>query len=365
MSGESAPTIASATVSDDATYNLSGNTFTVTAEDGTTTKEFTLSLSSVDPMNDSKITFNGTESWIKTGGAFQNGSKIGWTINKNTEEASNKRISEGKNRIYFFVENATKITIYPSSSNGSNRNVSVTINNGETQSMSFPKYAENAKLDITTGTKAMIGITNLGSGDMSIGSIFVTGLSNPATSESITPAKEYTTYVPNHDLDFTSHAKFTAYIATGATTSAVSVSPVNKVPAGTPIILKATETGSAITVPVAASTDDMTGNLLKAGDGVTAIGGNGKYDYILKDGAFYHASEGSVAPGKAYLHLDAAPAESLAPFLSIDFGETTGVNTVKGSEFKVNGEVYNLNGQRVAQPTKGLYIVNGKKVVIK
>jgi hypothetical protein len=26
---------------------------------------------------------------------------------------------------------------------------------------------------------------------------------------------------------------------------------------------------------------------------------------------------------------------------------------------------YNLNGQRVAQPTKGLFIVNGKKVVIK
>ena len=27
--------------------------------------------------------------------------------------------------------------------------------------------------------------------------------------------------------------------------------------------------------------------------------------------------------------------------------------------------VYNLAGQRVAQPTKGLYIVNGKKVIIK
>ena len=45
-------------------------------------------------------------------------------------------------------------------------------------------------------------------------------------------------------------------------------------------------------------------------------------------------------------------------------GGTTGINAVNGEGFMVNG-YYNLNGQRVAQPTKGLYIVNGKKVVIK
>ena len=44
---------------------------------------------------------------------------------------------------------------------------------------------------------------------------------------------------------------------------------------------------------------------------------------------------------------------------------TTGIDMVKGEGFKANGELYNLNGQRVAQPTKGLYIVNGRKVVIK
>ena len=45
-------------------------------------------------------------------------------------------------------------------------------------------------------------------------------------------------------------------------------------------------------------------------------------------------------------------------------GGTTGINAVNGEGFMVNG-YYNLNGQRVAKPTKGLYIVNGKKVVIK
>ena len=42
----------------------------------------------------------------------------------------------------------------------------------------------------------------------------------------------------------------------------------------------------------------------------------------------------------------------------------TGITEVQGSEVMVNG-YYNLNGQRVTKPSKGLYIVNGKKAVIK
>ena len=44
--------------------------------------------------------------------------------------------------------------------------------------------------------------------------------------------------------------------------------------------------------------------------------------------------------------------------------ETTGIEAAKASQ-KMNGEFFNLAGQRVAQPTKGLYIVNGKKVIMK
>ena len=42
----------------------------------------------------------------------------------------------------------------------------------------------------------------------------------------------------------------------------------------------------------------------------------------------------------------------------------TGINGVKADALK-DAEVYTINGQRVQNPTKGLYIVNGKKVVIK
>ena len=47
-------------------------------------------------------------------------------------------------------------------------------------------------------------------------------------------------------------------------------------------------------------------------------------------------------------------------------GETTGIKAIENGTLKIeNDAYYNLNGQRVENPGKGLYISNGKKVVIK
>ena len=74
---------------------------------------------------------------------------------------------------------------------------------------------------------------------------------------------------------------------------------------------------------------------------------------------FYKLGDGVVVPaGKAYLTAPAAGRDF------IGFGtETTGIKNVES--VKGEGEVYNLKGQRVAAPTKGLYVVDGKKVVLK
>ncbi len=53
-----------------------------------------------------------------------------------------------------------------------------------------------------------------------------------------------------------------------------------------------------------------------------------------------------------------------ARFFLLDDGETTAVSTPSRNPLTVN-QYYDLQGRRVAQPTRGLYIVNGKKVVIK
>jgi hypothetical protein len=91
----------------------------------------------------------------------------------------------------------------------------------------------------------------------------------------------------------------------------------------------------------------------------------GVYRLGYKSGTvgFYKYSSASAPAGIIYISaLDAG-----ANFLSFDFGDATGIEslTPDPSPKGEGSEYYNLAGQRVAQPTKGLYIVNGRKVVIK
>ena len=82
-------------------------------------------------------------------------------------------------------------------------------------------------------------------------------------------------------------------------------------------------------------------------------------------GFWWGAANGAafaLAANKAYL---AVPTGAGAPSLLWFDNGSTGVNTLNVERETLNGEYYNLAGQRVANPTKGLYIVNGKKVVIK
>ena len=196
---------------------------------------------------------------------------------------------------------------------------------------------------------------------------FVLALDILESSTTITPAKEYVTYVAPTNLNFTG-LDLKAYVATSASASEVTMVPVTTVPAGTPLVLKK---GSADSydVPVLDSAPAAPAiNLLKVSNGAGAIGGDGVYDYILSDGLFYHASAGVLPAGKAYLHLDSAPAAG-ARELSMSFeDEATGISeaTLLNDNGKmINDNCFDLQGRKVANPTKGLYIVNGKKVIIK
>ena len=182
------------------------------------------------------------------------------------------------------------------------------------------------------------------------------------TSVSLTPTKAYTTLTSAYDLNFTGIEGLKAYIATSVSAGSVQMTQVNKVPAGTGLVL-VKSSGSSFNIPVFDGTgaDDVSGNqMVGSATSTTAVAANA--GYILSDGVFQPASAGTLPAGKAYLNIAVASAHPL----SLDFGDgdVTGINSVQGSELKVNG-YFDLQGRRVAQPAKGLYIVNGKKVAIK
>jgi hypothetical protein len=101
-------------------------------------------------------------------------------------------------------------------------------------------------------------------------------------------------------------------------------------------------------------------NMLMAGDGTTSYALSDNV-YTLYNGTFY-LSQGVVATDKAYLKIDNAAAASSMRII-ID-GETTGIRSVDNAK-AADGIYYNLAGQRLAAPQKGVNILNGRKVIIK
>ena len=135
-----------------------------------------------------------------------------------------------------------------------------------------------------------------------------------------------------------------------------------KIPSNTGIILK----GSGdVTIPLTFdSTDEVGDNALLVSDGTVAA--DLSTIYVLANGTngvgFYLLKNGYVHKGKAYLRVPASA--SVRQFIGFGDNASTGISQIENGELNTEDAVFNLSGQRVAQPTKGLYVVNGKKVVI-
>ena len=87
-------------------------------------------------------------------------------------------------------------------------------------------------------------------------------------------------------------------------------------------------------------------------------------DYFVGNGAIYKsAGSTTINAFRAYLDNKVGATEAR---LFIDGVETTGINEVIGkmSEER-DGSFYDLQGRKVANPSRGLYIINGKKVIVK
>ena len=183
------------------------------------------------------------------------------------------------------------------------------------------------------------------------------------------------TYCPMDDVDFSTVSGLKAYTATGYDHGTLTVSRVLNAPAGTGLLLQG-EAGS-YDVPYATSTGYYI-NLLHGLMTDTQVSPTeGSYtNFILgqKSGVttFYRLSEaGAVAAGKAYLQLPTSVVDdgsSSRVMRIVAEDETTGIRSVElltNSEGVNSEELFDLQGRRVAKPSKGIYIVGGQKVVVK
>ena len=184
------------------------------------------------------------------------------------------------------------------------------------------------------------------------------------------------TFSSQYPLDFStaSPSGLKAYkiTASNKATGELTKEEVTKVPANTGLYIEGTSS-TDYTVYATATASDIDANMLVAGTGTKIDPTDGtNTNFILTvnkaDGTtvdtpkfFKVNSAGNTVPaGKAYLQIPTASAARDYFW----FNEETAVNVVK-QEQAMDGQAYNLAGQRVAQPKKGLYIVNGKKVIIK
>ena len=381
LEGEDVPTISEVDMAENATYTVSGDILTVTAEDKTTSVDYKLIVRPVSPYVGFDRTFDGTESWVKNGYGFDAVNNRGYRFSKTDNDNSRER--DGRTRIYFFVGAYQTISLYTATGITSDRNIKVYVNGVKNSITKAPKYSSSTpgKIDITIGEKpSMVAIvSDQTSGDGGFGSIKVAGLDNPTKNVSIPSSLGYASYCSEYALDFTDVTDLSAYVASAASDGKVSMTKVTQVPANTGLILKSAS-GAAVSdvvVPVIESANTVGTNLLVgtvAGATVNPSSAENGYNYLFGKKnevvGFYKLIENTYNLGvnKAYLHTaaDITPAMNSAKGVIMDFGdgETTAISNID-ADVPNDAIYYNLNGQRVVNPVKGVYILNGKKVMVK
>jgi len=245
----------------------------------------------------------------------------------------------------------------------------------------------------STGFKSNVSsaITNATGISVPAGEVVLTGVLDPESSDSgagqvnflrifkivFTPcetinvaASGWTSLASVLDLDIANATTTTegadalkAYVISNITKTAVTLTAVESAPAETGLILKG-KASTAYTIPVSESPASIAKNELSAA--VTATAVEAESVYVVSGGELKLYTGTEIPAGKAYLEAEKVPTGARGLSFVFDDGETTGISNIEDSQRQLLiGDFFNLAGQRVAAPAKGLYIVNGKKVVLK
>ena len=179
----------------------------------------------------------------------------------------------------------------------------------------------------------------------------------------------------DEDYNYTLDANTKAYVATEVkldeTEPTVVLEPISAVPAGTAVLLKTTNKlgdgtySMELTEAESVPTPNVTKNMLKAAKDadnpeVYRLGYNSNAGVAF----FPYTIDTTTKSDVVVLELNVSNQARQLTIRISDGSETTAIKSVDVN-VSANKTVYDLQGRRVTQPSKGLYIVNGKKVIIK
>ena len=271
--------------------------------------------------------------------------------------------------------------------NTSNNSIVFTYKAGETTVLQLPtegnpKHRSSDEFVIYSETDLTVSGGNGGNSPKVIDYIIIQKISDiPSTVTATMGANGYTTFASAYNLDLTDLPEgMNAYTATLTGTILSFNAAEVAVPAGTGLLLKG-DAGESYDIPVTSSADAVADNALTGVTEATDLQSDAEDNYIFVMKKATSASDAlhfsplstesavTVPAGKAYVSVPATAFSDGSRALTISFdGETTGISsTLLNDKGQMTNDkvVYNLNGQRVMQPAKGLYIRDGKKVIIK
>lgn len=188
----------------------------------------------------------------------------------------------------------------------------------------------------------------------------------------------YATYCCPKALDFSAVDGLDAYVATSFNSGELTATQRDKIPANTGVMLKGTA-GSYILPEYTGTVSPVATNLFvgineKATLDVTTTKDDVEYTNLVLavvggDLGFYNLIEsGILAAHKAYLPIATSLLNTLGESKKVNVNIVKGGTTdIKAVEVDSNSEntIYNLQGQKVQNPERGIYIINGKKTYIK
>ena len=178
------------------------------------------------------------------------------------------------------------------------------------------------------------------------------------------PASGWASYCCEYPLEFTESDDVKAYAVTSASGNKATLTQVTgSVKGGVPLLLNGAPGEYSLTV-AENSTNEVAGNLLKGTLSPTYVERETSeaINYGLKSGEFHAVISGTMPAGKAYLPI-AKSATAAGSKLVLVFEDTTGISQYQSVQSAA--VCYDLQGRRVDSPRKGVYVRNGKKVVIK